>query len=131
MLINNYTSRQSAAYILLPSSLFLIRCRLADIQTETLAVQVDLIIGLLQDLRNVPGVLKLPQIDIRPALLDGVSNQLSRACLTLSTDDCSLLLLAGLVDDKCSALCFLLGDLLSFDSGSEFWRKGKVLFHRC
>jgi hypothetical protein len=45
----------------------------------------------------------------------------------LSADYHGLLLLAGFVDNEGSALCFLLSDLLGFDSGCEFGREGEVL----
>lgn len=81
----------------------------------------------MQNLRNVPRILKLPQINVRPALLDGVTNQLSGTGLTLCADDGGLLLLTGFVDDEGGALGFLLGDLLGFDGGGEFGGEGEVL----
>jgi hypothetical protein len=81
----------------------------------------------LQDLGNVLRVLKLPQIDVRPRLLDGVTNELGRTGLTLSADDGGLLLLAGLVDNEGGSLSLLLGNLLGFDGGGEFGREGEVL----
>jgi hypothetical protein len=105
----------------------LVRGCLADVQTETLAVQVDLIARRLQNLRNVPRVLKLPEIDVRPALLDGVTNQLGGTGLTLGANDGSLLLLASLVDNEGGTLRFLLGDLLRFDGGGELGRESQVL----
>jgi hypothetical protein len=100
---------------------------LANVQTKTLAVKVDLIAALLQDLGNVPRVLKLPQVNVRPALLDGVTNQLGGAGLTLCADNGGLLLLAGLVDYEGSALGFLLGDLLGFDCGGKLGGESEVL----
>ena len=107
--------------------LLLIRLRLRNVETQTIRVQVDFVSRVLQNLRNVPRVLKLPQVNVRPALLDGVTNQLGRAGLTLCADDGGLLLLAGLVDDEGGALGFLLGDLFGFDGGGELGGEGEVL----
>jgi hypothetical protein len=118
----------SATSILLPRRpLLLVGSRLANVETKTLAVEVDLVAALLQDLGNIPRVLKLPEVDVGPALLDGVTNQLGGAGLTLGADDGGLLLLAGLVDDEGGALGFLLGDLLGFDCGGELGGEGEVL----
>jgi hypothetical protein len=114
--------------LLLPASPLLLICGgLADVQTKALAVEVDLIAALLQNLCNVPGVLKLPQVNVTPALLDRVTDQLGRACLTLCAHDGGLLLLAGFVDDEGGALRFLLGDLLGLDCGCELGGEGEVL----
>jgi hypothetical protein len=111
--------------LLLPARpLLLVGGGLANVQTKALAVQVDLIAARLQDLCNIPRVLKLPQVDVTPALLDGVTNQLSGAGLTLGADDGGLLLLAGFVDDEGGALGFLLGDLLGFNCGCELGGEG-------
>jgi hypothetical protein len=111
----------------LPCSLLLVRNRLADVETQASRIQVHLVLGRLQDLGNVLRVLKLPQIDVRPRLLDGVTDELGRTSLTLSADDGSLLLLAGLVDNEGGSLGLLLGNLLGFDGGGEFGREGEVL----
>jgi hypothetical protein len=111
----------------LPRSLLLIRDCLANIETQACRIEIDLVLGRLEDLRNVLGVLKLPQVDVRPRLLDSVTDELSRACLTLGADNGGLLLLAGLVDDESGSLSLLLGDLLGLDGGGEFGGKGKVL----
>jgi hypothetical protein len=81
----------------------------------------------LQDLGNVARVLKFTQVDVCARLLDGVSDQLGRARLTLCADDCGLLFLTSLVDDKGGALGFLLGNLLGLDGGGELGREGEVL----
>jgi hypothetical protein len=99
--------------------LLVARC-LHDIETKTIRVKVDLVTRVLQDLCDLPGVLKLPQVNVRPALLDGVTNKFSGAGLTLGADDGGLLLLAGFVDDEGGALCLLLCDLLGFDGGGKF-----------
>lgn len=114
--------------LLLPvRPLLLVRRGLADVQTKTLAVKVDLIAALLQDLCDIPCVLKLPEVDITPALLDGVTNQLGGAGLTLGANDGSLLLLTGLVNDESGTLGLLLSDLLGFYGGGELGREGEVL----
>jgi len=118
-------SSPSIASLLRP--LLLVARRLADVQTQAVRVQIDLVSRLLQDLRNVASILKLPQVDICPALLDGISDELRRAGLTLRAHDGGLLLLARLVDDKGSALGFLLRDLLGLDCGGEFGGEGEVL----
>jgi hypothetical protein len=107
--------------------LLLVTHRLRDVQAQTVRVEIHLIVRVLQDLRNVPCVLELPQIDVRPALLDGVSDELGGAGFTLGADDGGLLLLAGFVDDEGGSLGFLLGDLLGFDGGGEFGGEGEVL----
>jgi hypothetical protein len=107
--------------------LLLITLRLGNVKTQTVRVQVDLVARVLQNLGNIPGVLKLSEINVRAALLDGVTNQLGRAGLTLRADDGGLLLLAGLVDDEGGALGFLLGDLLGFNGSGKFGGEGEVL----
>lgn len=107
--------------------LLLVRCALADVETQTLAVEVDLVRALLQDTGNCPCVLELPQVNITPALLDGVTNQLCGTSLTLGANDSGLLLLAGLVDNEGGALGFLLSNLLGFYRGGEFGGEGEVL----
>ena len=92
-----------------------------------MSVEVDLIVARLQNRSNVLRVVELSQINVRSALLDGVTNQLGRPSLTLGAHDCSLLLLPRLVDDEGGALGFLLGDLLGFYSGGKFGGKGEVL----
>jgi hypothetical protein len=109
------------------SPLLLVSKRLSDVETQAICIEVHLILALLQDLGDALCVLKLPQVDIRPRLLNGVTNQLGGTCLTLSADYGGLLLLAGLVDDESGALGFLLGDLLGFDCGGEFGGECEVL----
>lgn len=100
-----------------------------DVQAQALGVQVQLVLAaaLLQDLGNVARVLDLPKLDVTLALLDRVSNQLGGAGLTLGTDNESLLLLAGLVDQESRPLGFLLSNLLGFDGGREFGGEGQML----
>lgn len=98
-----------------------------DVKAKTLGIEVDLVVALLQDGGDVSGVLELAQLNVTAALLDGVTNQLGGAGLTLGANDHGLLLLAGLVDDEGSTLGFLLGDLLGFDCGGELGREGEVL----
>ena len=112
---------------LLLRPLLLVACRLANVKAQTIRVQVHLVGRLLQDLRNVSRVLEFPQINVCARLLDGVSDQLGRTCLTLGAHDGCLLLLARFVDDEGGALGFLLGDLLGFDGGGEFGGEGEVL----
>jgi hypothetical protein len=112
---------------LLLRPLLLVARRLADVQTEAIRVEVDLVGALLQDLGDVAGVLELAQVDVGTRLLDGVTDELGGAGLTLCAHDGGLLLLAGLVDDEGGALGFLLGDLLGFYGGGEFGGEGEVL----
>jgi hypothetical protein len=99
----------------------------ADVETQTVGVEVDLVVALLEDLSNGLCVVELAQVDVRAALLDGVTDELGGAGLTLGADDHGLLLLPGLVDDEGGALGVLLGDLLGFDCGGEFGGEGEVL----
>jgi hypothetical protein len=105
----------------------LVRLRLRDVQTKTSRIEVHLVLAALQNLGNVLCILELPQLNVGPGLLDGVTDQLCGTGLTLGADDGGLLLLAGFVDDESSALGFLLGDLLGFDCGGEFRGEGEVL----
>ena len=100
-----------------------------DVQAQSLAVQVELVLAttLVQDLSNVTGIFDLPELDVTLALLDGVTNKLGGAGLTLCADNEGLLLLAGLVDHECSTLSILLCDLLGFNCGCELGREGQVL----
>ena len=100
---------------------------MADVQTKTPAVEVDLVCALLQNLCDIPCVLELPEINVTPALLDGVTNQLGGAGLTLGADDGGLLLLAGFVDDEGGTLGLLLCDLFGFDCGGELGGESEVL----
>jgi hypothetical protein len=99
--------------------LLLVRLSLRNVQAQAVRVKVHLVARVLQNLGNIPGILKLPQINVRPALLDGVTNQLGRAGLTLCADNGGLLLLARFVDDEGGTLCFLLCDLLGLDGSGE------------
>lgn len=58
------------------SSSVLLGCRLADVQTKTISVEVDLVLTLLQNGSNIPCVLELSKIDVTSALLDSVTNKL-------------------------------------------------------
>ena len=102
-------------------------CVVADVQAEAVGVEVDLVVALLEDLGNGLGVVELTQVDVRSALLDGVTDELGRAGLTLGSDDHGLLLLSGLVDDEGGTLGVLLGNLLGFDCGGEFGGECEVL----
>jgi hypothetical protein len=122
MLLSSFASTH-----LLLRPLLLVARRLADVETKAVRIQVDLVGRLLQDLGDVPRVLELSQVDICARLLDGVSDQLGGAGLTLGAHDGGLLLLAGFVDDEGGALGFLLGDLLGLDGGGELGGEGEVL----
>ena len=100
-----------------------------DIQAQALAVQVELVLAtaFVQDLSNVTSIFNLPELNVTLALLDGVTNKLRGAGLTLCADNEGLLLLAGLVDHECSTLSFLLCDLLGLNRGCEFGGEGQVL----
>lgn len=100
-----------------------------DVQAQALGVKIKLVpaTSILQDLRNISGVLDTSELDITLALLDGVTNKFGRAGFTLGSDDSGLLFLAGLVDEKSGSLGFLLGDLFGFNSGGELGRECKVL----
>ena len=82
---------------------------------------------MLQNTRDILGILKLPQVNVTSALLDGLTNQLCGTSLTLGTDDGGLLFLTGFVDHEGGALGFLLGDLLGFDGGGEFGGECEML----
>jgi hypothetical protein len=85
----------------------------------------------LENLGNIPCVLDTSQFNITLALLDGITNKFGRAGFTLGSDDSSLLLLTGLVDEEGGSLSVLLCDLFSFDGGGELGRECKMLgFHR-
>jgi hypothetical protein len=128
MLEESWVIRPSRIIFLLPIRPLLLVCvALADVQAQTLAVKVDLVAALLQDASNAPCVLELPQVDVTPALLDGVTNQFCGTGLTLGANNGGLLLLTGLVDNESSALGFLLRNLLGFYCGGELGREGKVL----
>jgi hypothetical protein len=99
----------------------------ADVETKTLGIEVDLVVTLLEDAGNGPGVVEFTQVNVRPALLDGITDQLCGASLTLSSDHHGLLFLPGLVNDEGGTLGVLLSDLLGFDGGGELRREGKVL----
>lgn len=92
---------------------------MADVKTKTLGVEVDLVVALLEDLGNGLGVVELTQVDVRSALLDGVTDQLGRTSLTLGSDNHGLLFLPGLVNDEGGTLGVLLSNLLGFDSSGE------------
>jgi len=115
--------------ITVPLLFGLVFIALCDIESQTLRIQIQLVpsTSLLQDLGNGSRVLDSLQINIRPTLLNSVSNQLCRSCLTLGSNNHSLLLLAGFVNNKCGSLCLLLCNLLCFDSGRELGRECKVL----
>jgi hypothetical protein len=83
-----------------------------------------------KDLGDLSRVFDLTELDVALALLDCVTDKLSRAGLTLGTDNEGLLLLAGLVDEEGSALGLLLSDLLGFDGGGEFGGEGQMLESR-
>lgn len=91
----------------------------ADVQAKTLGVEVDLVVALLQDRGDSLGVVELTQVDVRSALLDGVTDQLGGTSFTLGSDNHGLLFLPGLVNDEGGTLGVLLGNLLGFNSGSE------------
>lgn len=99
------------------------------VEPQTLRVQEQLVLAaaLLQDLRNVPRVLDLAQLDVALALLDRLADKLRRPRLTLRAHNKRLLLLACFVDQERGALGLLLGDLLRFDGRGEFGREGQVL----
>jgi len=99
----------------------------ADVETKTLGVKVYLVIALLEDLGNRLGVVELTQVDVRSALLDGITNQLGGTSLTLGSDDHGLLFLPSLVNDEGGTLGVLLSNLLGFDGSGELGREGKVL----
>jgi hypothetical protein len=98
-----------------------------DVKAKTLGIEVDLVVALLQDGGDVSGILEFTKLDVSAALLDGVTNEFGGTGFTLGADDHGLLLLAGLVNDESSTLCFLLSDLLGLDCGGELGREGEVL----
>lgn len=113
-------------YLLLPSPLPILTT-LRNIQPQALRVQVDLVIALLQNRSNVPGILKLSQVNVAAALLDRVSDQFGGTGFTLGADHGRLFLLAGFVDDEGGALGFLLGYLFRFHCGRELGGECEML----
>jgi len=111
----------------LPLPLRLITSSLGDIQSQPLSVKVDLVVTILENASDAPCVFEFSEIDVAATLLDGVSDQLGGAGLTLGAHDRGLLLLSGLVDDEGGALGVLLGDLLCFDGGGELGGEGEML----
>lgn len=109
--------------------LFLLLRGRIDIQAQPRRIQIQLVLPttLLQDLRNLPGILDLPQLDVALALLDCLSDKLGGTGLTLGTNNKRLFLLASFVNQESGTLGFLLGDLFSFDRGGEFGGECKVL----
>lgn len=100
-----------------------------NIETETLGVKHKSVLRarLLELSSNQSSVLDLLELYVGLVLLDGLSNQLSRAGLTLCLDNHGLLLLACLVDNEGGSLGLLLGNLLGLNGGCEFGREGEVL----
>ena len=100
---------------------------LGNVETQALGVEVDLVVALLEDGGDSPGVLELTELNVGLALLDGVTDQLCGAGLTLCADNGRLLLLTGLVDNESGTLGLLMGDLLGLDGGGELGRESEVL----
>lgn len=102
---------------------------LKHVETQALRIKQEPVLSatVLHDLRNVPRVLQLLQLDVRAVPLDRVSDQLRGACLTLRPDNHGLLLLAGLIDNECRTLSLLLCYLLGLDGCRELGGKSKVL----
>src|SRR4051794_20012083 len=100
-----------------------------DVQAQALGIKVELVLAavLLEDLGNVASVLDLTELDVALALLDGVTNELGRAGLTLCANNECLLLLTSLVDHERGTLGVLLGDLLGLNSGGELGGEGQML----
>jgi hypothetical protein len=131
------SNRKTAATYHLPRAgpqidhLFLLRIRRIriNIQTQPLSIQIQLVptTGFLQDAGDVARVLDASQFDVALGFLDGFSDEFGGAGLTLGANDGGLFLLAGFVDDECSALGILLGDLFGFDGGGEFGGECEVL----
>jgi hypothetical protein len=112
--------------MLSPSGFLLVLC-LSNIQTQAVGIKVHFVAATLQDTGYVLCVLELSEIDVRAALLDGITNKFRRACLTLSAYNRGLFLLSRFVDDECSALGFLLSDLFGLDRRCKLGREGEVL----
>jgi hypothetical protein len=108
--------------------LFLLRV-VKHVQAQTLGIKHQSVLAtrFLHLRSNEAGILNLLQLEVGLVLLDGLTNQLSGASLTLGPDDHRLLLLASFVDDKGSALGILLGNLLGFDGSGEFGGESQVL----
>jgi hypothetical protein len=100
-----------------------------DIQPQAFRVEVQFVLstGFLEELGDDAGILDLPELDVAPALLNGIADELSGAGFTLCADDCGLFLLACLVDDESGSLGLLLSYLLGFDGCGEFGRESEVL----
>lgn len=109
--------------------LFLIFRAGIDVQAQTLSIKIKLVSAarLLQDLRNISGILNASKLDVTLALLDGVTDKFGRAGFTLGSDNGGLFLLASLIDEESGSLGVLLGDLFGFDGSGEFGGECKVL----
>jgi hypothetical protein len=92
-----------------------------DVEAKTLTVQVKLVLaaGILDETGNVPRVLKLTEFNVALRLLNGFSDKLGRARLSLGPDNHGLLFLSRLVDQEGRTLGVLLSNLLSLNSSSE------------
>src|ERR1700744_3303907 len=73
-----------------------------DVKPTTLRVKIPLVLptSFLHERGNIAGMLNLAELDVTPALLDGVSYQFCRSGFTLCANDCCLLLLSCPVDQK-------------------------------
>jgi hypothetical protein len=93
---------------------------LRDVESQACRIQINFIPTLLQDLRDILGVLKFPQANIASTLLDGFADKFCGTSFTLGTDNRGLFFLTSFVDYECGSLSFLLGDLFSFNGGGKF-----------
>ena len=108
---------------------FLLLVCFRHVQSQPIRVQVQLVLAprLLQDRRNVAGVLDPPQVHIAPGFLDRVANQFGRTCLSLRAHHRRLFFLARFVDHEGGALGFLLRHLLGFNCSGKFGGEGEML----
>lgn len=111
---------------------FLLAAVLHNIQAQPIGVKEKFIPAtvLLEDCRYAAGSLDLLEFNVGLGLLNGVTNELSRAGFSLGSDNHGLFLLTGFVDDEGGALGFLLGNLFGFHSRGELRREGQVLVNR-
>jgi hypothetical protein len=105
----------------------LITRRLRNIQPQSRAIQINLILAPLQHLRNISRVCKFSETHVAAALLDGVTDQLCGAGFSLCAHDNSLFLLSRFIDYEGGALGFLLRYLFCFDGSGEFRGEGEML----
>ena len=96
------------------------------VEQERVGVEHELVARVCDERRNLPRRLELAELQEALVLLDGLSDELGGAGLSLGLDDDALLLLERLVDEVRRALGRLLRDLLRLDRVREGGRERDV-----